>query len=161
MEALEPFRSPWQRDSCHPQPLPYLRDGLDFSRGALDIQLEVWIETAGMRAHGEAAARLSSSNFRHSYWTIAQLVAHHTINGCNLRAGDLLGSGTQSGPNPEDAGSLLELTAGGKQPIALPNGEVRQFLENGDRIILKGWCARPGHARIGFGEASGTVLSTI
>jgi fumarylacetoacetase len=111
-----------------------------------------------MRREGLPPARLSQSNFRHSYWTVAQLLAHHTVNGCAMRAGDLLGTGTQSGPEAEEAGSLLELTVGGKQPLALPNGEQRTFLEDGDRIVLRGWAARDGRPRIGFGEAAGTVL---
>ncbi len=88
------------------------------------------------------------------------MVAHHTVNGCDLRPGDLLGSGTQSGPLPEEAGSLLELTEGGKRPLTLPDGETRTFLEDGDRVILRGWCEKPGHARVGFGEVSGTIRST-
>ena len=104
--------------------------------------------------------RLSLSNFRHSYWTVSQLITHHTVNGCNLRAGDLLGSGTQSGPLPEEAGSLLELTAGGKQSITLSNGEQRLFIADGDSIIMRAWANREGTARIGFGEVSGTLLAS-
>jgi fumarylacetoacetase len=103
--------------------------------------------------------RLSQGSVREAaYWTAAQLVAHHTINGCNLQPGDLLGSGTLSGPRPGEAGSLLELTLGGKQPVALPGGETREFLQDGDMITLRGWCERPGARRIGFGICSGTVL---
>ena len=98
------------------------------------------------------------SNFRDSYWTLAQLVAHHTVNGCNLQAGDLLGSGTQSGPDPGQGGSLLELSSGGKLPLQLANGETRSFLEDGDTVILRGHCARPGLRRIGFGDCAGTIL---
>jgi len=101
---------------------------------------------------------LSRTSFRHCYWTIAQMVAHHTVNGCNLQPGDLFGSGTQSGPTAAEAGSLLELSAGGKQAVTLPNGETRTFLDDGDRVILRGWCEKAGFARIGFGDASGTVL---
>jgi fumarylacetoacetase len=158
LDALEPFRTDWHRDASDSQPLEYLRHALDLTRGALDIQLEAWIETAKMRAAEEPPVRLSRSNFRDSYWNIAQLVAHHTINGCNLRSGDLLGTGTQSGPKPEEAGSLLELTAGGKTAIQLANGEKRYFLEDGDRVILRGHCDRAGYARIGFGEACGIVI---
>ena len=111
-----------------------------------------------MRATGAPAERLSHSTFRDSYWTIAQLVAHHTINGCNLEAGDLLGSGTQSGPAPAEAGSLLELSKGGKSPLTLRSGETRTFLEDGDRVVFRGWCERDGFTRIGFGEAAGLVL---
>jgi fumarylacetoacetase len=122
------------------------------------MQLEAYIETPQMRACGSAPHRLSRSNFRHSYWSVSQLVAHHTVNGCNLEAGDLLGSGTQSGPTADEAGSLLELTAGGNQPLTLASGETRTFLADGDRLTLRGWCEKPGHPRIGFGEVAGTVL---
>ncbi len=129
------------------------------ARGALDVQLEVWLQTPAMRAAGESGVRLSQSNMRDAYWTLAQLVAHHTVNGCNLRAGDLLGTGTLSGPAPEQGGSLLELTQGGKQPITLPNGEVRTFLQDGDTIILRGACTAAGARRIGFGDCRGTLLA--
>jgi fumarylacetoacetase len=158
LEALEPFRVPWTRGSGEPQPLGYLDDAALRTRGAIDLQLEVWLETARMRSQGRGAQRLSHSNFRDAYWTLAQMVAHHTVNGCNLQPGDLLGSGTQSGPAPEEAGSLLELSVGGKQPITLADGETRTFLEDGDRVVLRGWCERAGATRIGFGEAAGTVL---
>ena len=158
LEALAPYRAAWQRDAADPQPLPYL-DYADLrASGGLDIELEVLLETATMRREGQAPARLSQSNFRHSYWTVAQLMAHHTVNGCALNPGDLLGSGTQSGPEAAEAGSLLELTVGGKQALTLPNGEKRVFIEDGDRIVLRGWATAPGRPRIGFGEASGTVL---
>jgi fumarylacetoacetase len=111
-----------------------------------------------MRAAGAPPVSLSRSNYRHAYWTVAQLVAHHTVNGCNLQPGDVLGTGTQSGPAPGEAGSLLELTGGGKQPLTLPDGETRGFLEDGDVVTLRAWCARPGAARIGFGAATGEVL---
>jgi fumarylacetoacetase len=158
LEALKPYRLPWSRLPEDPQPLPYLDDGQLRAGGALDIQLEVALETAGMRAGGTAPQTLARTNFRHSYWSIAQMVAHHTVNGCNLEPGDLLGSGTQSGPTPEQAGSLLELSGAGKRALRLDSGETRTFLEDGDRVVLRGWCERPGCARIGFGEASGTVL---
>ncbi|HJS88475.1 MAG TPA: fumarylacetoacetase [Steroidobacteraceae bacterium] len=158
LEALAPFRLPWSRPAQDPQPLAYL-DGEELrAGGAFDLQLEVAIETAPMRAAGTAPQRLSRTNFRHSYWSVAQMIAHHTVNGCNLEPGDLLGTGTQSGPDPEEAGSLLELTEGGKRPLRLGSGETRTFLEDGDRVILRGWCERPGCTRIGFGEASATVL---
>src|SRR6201999_3962887 len=115
---------------------------------------EVYLQSQRMRASGTPAQRLSHSNFRHSYWSIGQMVAHHTVNGCNLQPGDLFGSGTQSGPAPEEAGSLLELTAGGKNALTLPSGETRSFLADGDRITLRGWCEREGLPRIGFGEAT-------
>jgi fumarylacetoacetase len=113
-----------------------------------------------MHASGEGPVRLTRSRTAQAaYWTAAQLITHHTVNGCNLQPGDLLGSGTLSGPSAEQAGSLLELTLGGKQPLTLPNGEKRTFLEDGDTLILRGHCEREGAVRIGFGEASGTVLA--
>jgi fumarylacetoacetase len=156
LEALEPYRVPWSRTT--PAPLPYLDGAATRSTGAIDIQLEAWIETAAMRAAGRPPSRLSHSNFRHAYWNIAQMIAHHTVNGCNLRPGDLLGTGTQSGPEPQEAGSLLELSRGGTQPVQLPGGEQRNFLEDGDTIILRGYCERPGTAHIGLGEVRGVVL---
>jgi fumarylacetoacetase len=158
LEALAPYRVEWTRAEGDPQPLPYLDSPDNRSRGALDVALEAWIETAKMRAAGEAPARLSRTSLRHAYWTIAQLLAHHTVNGCNLQPGDLLGTGTQSGPAPAEAGSLLELSLGGKQPVKLPNGETRSFLEDGDAVILRAVAERAGAARIGFGECRSTVL---
>ena len=157
LEALAPFRTPWSRDPSDPQPLAYLESAQNRQSGAFDIQLEVLIQTEQMRSTGKPAHRLSQSNFCHSYWTVAQLVAHHTVNGCNLQPGDFFGSGTQSGPEAAEAGSMLELSQGGKQSIPLPNGETRTFLEDGDTIILRGGCYKAGAARIGFGEVSSTV----
>ena len=157
LEALAPFRAPWTRPDGDPQPLPYLEGAGMRATGAIDLQLEAWLETEKMRAQVLPPQRLSHSSFRHSYWTLAQLVAHHTVNGCNLGAGDLLGSGTQSGPAPEEAGSLLELTVGGKCPLTLNSGETRTYLQDGDRVIFRGWCERPGFVRIGLGEAAGLV----
>ncbi|WP_428717761.1 fumarylacetoacetase [Undibacterium curvum] len=161
LEALAPYRTVWQRDSADPQPMAYLEASSLRSSGAFDIELEVLLQTSKMRETGTAAQRLSLSNFRHSYWTVSQLVTHHTVNGCNLNAGDLLGSGTQSGPAPEEAGSLLELTEGGKKPLQLANGEQRIFMEDGDTIIMRGWAKKDGAARIGFGEVSGTLLPAV
>jgi fumarylacetoacetase len=161
LEALAPFRLPWSRPAPDPQPLPYLDGAALRAEGAIDMSLEVALETAAMRAAGTAPQRLALTNFRHSYWSIAQMVAHHTVNGCNLEPGDLLGSGTQSGPDPREAGSLLELTEGGQRALRLESGETRTFLEDGDRVILRGWCERSGYPRIGFGEASATVLPAI
>jgi fumarylacetoacetase len=158
LEALAPYRTAWDRDGADPQPLPYLDSKQLRVDGGFDIQLEVLLQTATMQRRGAAPQRLSLSNFRHAYWSVSQLVAHHTVGGCNLRPGDLLGSGTQSGPAPEQAGSLLELTGGGKQSISLANGEMRTFLEDGDCVVMRGWAEKPGCARIGFGQASGTVL---
>lgn len=158
MEALAPFRTHWTRDAADPQPLPYLDYPSLREQGAFDIELEVLLQTEKMRQDGTPAQRLSLSNFRHSYWTVAQMVAHHTVNGCNLQAGDFLGSGTQSGPRPEEAGSLLELTEGGKKPIVFSNGEQRVFMEDGDSIIIRGWAQKEGAMRIGFGEVEGRLL---
>jgi fumarylacetoacetase len=161
LEALQPFRSPFRRPAGDPDPLPYLDSPSNRTSGAFDIELEVWLQTATMREAGHAGDRLSSSNFSDAYWTVAQLVAHHTVNGCNLVNGDLFGSGTMSGPQPDQGGSLLELSAGGKQPIRLSNGEMRTFLEDGDTVILRSYCKRDGYRRIGFGECAGTVLPAL
>jgi fumarylacetoacetase len=158
LEALAPFRLPFSRPVQDPQPLPYLDDSEAHSAGGLDIALEVSLQTARMRAQGLQPERLALSNFCHAYWTIAQMITHHTINGCNLRPGDLLGSGTLSGPSADQAGSLLELSAGGRQPVTLKSAETRTFLEDGDRVVLRAWCQRDGHKRIGFGTATATVL---
>jgi len=159
MEALAPFRSKFERPAGDPQPLPYLDSASNRESGALDITLEVLLQTAKMRAAGEAPVRLTRSNTTQAaYWTAAQLIAHHTVNGCNLQPGDLLGSGTLSGPGPGEAGSLIELTLGGKQPITLANGEKRTFLEDGDTLVIRGYCERAGAVRIGLGEVSGTVV---
>jgi len=157
LEALIPYRTAWTRPAGEPPPLAYLDDEPVRRAGGFDLRLEVWLDTAKMRARGIAAQRLSHSNFRDSWWTVSQMVAHHTVNGCNLRPGDLFGSGTQSGPAPDEAGSLLELSGGGKRPIALGEGESRTFLEDGDRVSFRAWCEREGLARIGFGELTGTV----
>jgi len=158
MEALAPYRTAFTRPAEDPQPLPYLDSPANREHGALDLQLEVLLQTPAMRTAGQPATRLVQTNYRHAYWTIAQMVTHHTINGCNLQPGDLFGSGTLSGPTLDQAGALIELTQGGKQPVTLPNGEIRTYLEDGDAITLRGWCERPGAARIGFGECVGTVL---
>ena len=159
LDALAPFRSKPQRPSGDPQPLPYLDSPANRSGGAFDIELEVWLQTAEMQGNGLAPQLLSQSNFVDAYWTLAQLVTHHTVNGCNLRAGDVLGTGTLSGPQAIQGGSLLELSQGGKNAITLDNGELRTFLEDGDTIILKAYAERAGARRIGFGECRGTVLA--
>lgn len=157
-EALEPFRSPQpSRPEGDPQPLPYLSDQNDQLRGALDIQLEVLLLTERMKTQGLAPHRLGLSNSLNMYWTVAQMVAHHSVNGCKLQAGDLLGTGTLSGPQAGQFGSLLEMTEGGKQSVTLPGGETRTFLENGDEVILRARCHREGHVSIGFGECRGRV----
>jgi fumarylacetoacetase len=158
MEALAPYRLPFTRPEGDPQPLPYLDSVANREQGAIDIQLEVRVETERMRASGAAPARLSATSYRHAYWTAAQLLAHHTVSGCNLQPGDLFGSGTLSGPTLDQAGALIELTVGGQRPVALPDGDSRAFLKDGDTVILRGWCEQPGTARIGFGECRGTVL---
>ena len=158
LEALAPFRVPFTRPAAEPAPLEYLDDPAVRAAGAIDIRLEVWLDTAKMRAAGEPAQRLSHSSFGDSWWTVAQMLTHHAVNGCNLSAGDLIGTGTQSGSAVEEAGSLLELSAGGRQPLTLSNGEQRTFLEDGDRVTLRGWCEREGWVRVGFGACRGTVL---
>ena len=159
LEALAPFRRPFAHPSGDPQPLPYLDSPHNRDAGAIDITLEAWLQTDAMRRQGHAGDRLSTSNYGDAYWTLAQLITHQTMNGCNLQPGDLLGSGTMSGPAPEQAGSMLELSAAGKKPIALSNGETRSFLEDGDTVILRAFCEKPGYRRIGFGECRGTVTA--
>jgi fumarylacetoacetase len=158
LQALAPFRVPFTRPPGDPEPLPYLSSEQNRRAGAIDIRLEALLQTAKMQARGEPPQRLSATSFRHAYWTISQLVAHHTVNGCNLRPGDLFGSGTQSGPKPEEAGSLAELSRGGTHRLAIGRDEHRTFLEDGDTVILRGWCERPGAVSIGFGEVLGRVL---
>ena len=158
LDALAPFRCKPRRPPGDPQPLPYLDSPANRSGGAYAIELEVWLHTAEMQRDGLAPQLLSQSNFEDAYWTLSQLVAHHTVNGCNLRAGDLLGTGTLSGPQPLQGGSLLELSQGGQNRITLDNGEIRTFLEDGDTIILKAYAQHAGARRIGFGECRGTVL---
>ncbi|HYB65928.1 MAG TPA: fumarylacetoacetase [Steroidobacteraceae bacterium] len=158
LDALAPFRAPWARPPGEPAPLPYLDDAEVRRAGGFDLELEVWLDSSRMRAAGIAPQRLSHSNFRDSWWTVSQMVTHHTVNGCNLEPGDLLGSGTQSGPTPAEAGSLLELSGGGKRAITLEGGEQRTFLEDGDRVTFRARCERPPFRRIGFGELTGSVL---
>lgn len=159
-EALEPFRTAQPaRPQGDPQPLPYLFDKRDQDGGAFDIELEVLLLTETMREQNLPAHRLTLSNTRYMYWTVAQMVAHHSVNGCQLQAGDLFGSGTLSGPENGQFGSLLEITEGGKKPLELASGEVRKFLEDGDEIILRARCACDGFASIGFGECRGKVLA--
>jgi len=158
-EALAPYRVPAVvRPEGDPQPLPYLDSAHNRDAGAFDIQLEALIETPALRSAGQPPARLCLTSYRHAYWTVAQMVTHHTVNGCNLQPGDMLGSGTLSGPTLDQACALIELTSGGKNPVQLHGGEQRTWLEDGDTVILRGWCEKPGAARIGFGECVGTVL---
>ena len=158
MEALAPFRAPRpERPAGDPAPLAYLDDAADRAAGGLALTLEVRLASAQMREKGVGPVRVSRSDFGRMYWTLGQLLAHHASNGCNLRPGDLLGSGTVSGPEKDERGCLLEMTWRGKEPLLLPTGERRSFLEDGDEVVITGWCERPGAARIGLGECRGTV----
>jgi fumarylacetoacetase len=157
-EALAPFRESWSRDAADPQPLPYLDSANNSAQGSYDIQLEVTLQTAKMRDAKQAGQKITRTSFNHSYWTVAQMVAHHTVNGCNLQPGDFFGSGTQSGPSLDQVGSMMELTSAGKNSFALENGESRLFLEDGDAVIMSGFCEKAGAARIGFGEVRSTIL---
>ena len=161
MEALLPYRQAWTRPADDPQPLPYLESEQHRNSGAVDMQLEICIQTATMQEQGLAPERLARSNFSQSYWSVAQMVAHHSVNGCNLRPGDLFGSGTQSGAESGSFGALIEATVGGRDPLTLASGEQRTFLEDGDTVILRGWCQNDKAPRIGFGEAAGTVLPAV
>lgn len=158
LDALEPYRTAaFARPESDPMPLPYLSDPDDRSRGGFDITLEVWLRSAAMRSAGIPAVRLSSGSFESMYWTVAQLLAHHASNGCNMRPGDLLGSGTVSGPEKGSRGCLLELAWRGAEPVMLPSGERRAFLADGDEVTFRGWCERDGAVRIGFGECRGEI----
>ncbi len=159
MEALESFRVPLaDRGLGDPAPLPYLSSP-DPSRSAIDLTVEVHLRTEALRRAGLPAVKLSSGNLRDLYWSFGQMVTHHTSNGCNLRVGDLLASGTISGADPGTEGSLLERTRRGAIPLLLPNGEARSFLEDGDEVILRGFCEREGRPRIGLGECRGVITS--
>jgi len=159
MEAFDPFRTQsYSRSPGDPQPLPYLADSLRAQTDGIDITLEVFLSTARMRADSLPPVRLSSGNLSNLYWTFAQMIAHHTSNGCNLVEGDLLASGTVSGPHEGSEGSLLEITRRGASSLRLPNGELRTFLEDGDEVIFKGFCEKIGFPRISLGECRGTIL---
>ena len=156
MDALAPYRAPVAaRLEGDPAPLPYLTSDDDQRAGAIDIQIEVWLRTPAMR--GAEPVRLSRASFAGMYWTAAQMLAHHASNGCNMRPGDLLASGTISGPDEGSRGCLLELTWRGKTPVTLPGGETRAFLQDGDEVIMRGYCERDGFARIGLGECVGRI----
>jgi fumarylacetoacetase len=161
MEALAPFRAQATRPPGDPAPLGYLYSDADRAAGAIAITLEVYLRTAIMRDRNMDPYRLSRASFETMYWTPAQFIAHHTSNGCNLRPGDLLASGTVSGPGEHERGCLLELTRRGSTPLKLPSGEERAFLADGDEVIFRGWCEREGFVRIGFGECRGVVLPAI
>jgi fumarylacetoacetase len=157
-EALEPFRIQQPvRDAGDPTPLAYLLDEDDQRTGAFDVELEVLLLTEEMRRQCLAPHRLALSNTSHLYWTVAQMLAHHTSNGCNLRPGDLFGSGTISAPGEEGCGSLLEKSKGGKNPFLLPTGEERCFLEDGDEVLLRAHARRDGYVTIGFGDCRARI----
>jgi fumarylacetoacetase len=157
-DALRPFRvQAMRRDTGDPQPLGYLVDDADQRHGGLDVELSVGLRSQQMRQQGIAEVEILQSNARHLYWTPAQMVAHHTSGGCNMESGDLLGTGTISGPQPDQLSSLLELTFGGTRPVLLPGGEQRAFLEDGDEVVFRGKCRREGFVSIGFGEARGLI----
>ena len=158
LEALAPFRCPaFQRAEVDPSPLPYLSNLDNTQKGGIDITLEVFLSSPQMREQGIEPLRLSRGSFQQMYWTIAQMLTHHTSNGCNLRAGDLLASGTVSGESDSARGCLLEITQGGSNTMELPTGEVRSFLADGDEVILRGYCDQEGYARVGFGECRGMI----
>ena len=159
-EAIEPFRVPaFFRPAGDPQPLPYLASTREEKEGGIDLTIEVYISTTMMREAGLRPARISRASFSDMYWTTAQMVAHHASNGCSLRTGDLLASGTVSGPDEGMQGCLLELTRRGSQPLTLPSGEERKFLLEGDEVILRGYLEREGRTRIGMGECSGRIVA--
>ncbi|MBM3884281.1 MAG: fumarylacetoacetase [Gemmatimonadetes bacterium] len=158
LDALAPYRVAARgRTTEEPAPLPYLTEARDAAHGAFAITLEVWLRSAAMRAAGMPAVRLSRGDFSSMYWTLAQMVTHHASNGCNLQPGDLVASGTVSGPTKDSRGCLLELTWRGAEPITLPSGETRTFLADGDEVTLCGVCEAPGRPRLGFGGCTGIV----
>ncbi len=162
LDALEPFRVPaFQRGENDPSPLPYLDSTTNRQRGGIDITLEVLLSSGQMRKERMSPVLLSRGTFKDMYWTIGQMVTHHASNGCNLRPGDFMGSGTVSGAAKESRGCLLELTWRGAEAIHLPTNEVRRFLEDGDEIIMRGYCQREGFVRIGFGECRGIILPSL
>jgi len=158
MEALAPFRLPFTRSPNHPQPLSYLDGDALRAYGGIDVQLSVSLQTEQMRLQGQEAQVISRTNFKHQHWCVSQMLVQHTVGGCNLSAGDILGTGTISGPTPEEAGAIIELAQAGKNPISLNTGEKRAFLNDGDAVVLRGVCERPGAVSIGFGERQGEVL---
>jgi fumarylacetoacetase len=160
LEALAPFRCPaFERPQGDPLPLPYLSSSLDAQLGGVDITVEVLLSSAQMREQGIEPFHLSRTSFKQMYWTLAQMVTHHSSNGCNLRPGDLLASGTISGAEEGSQGCLLEITQRGSKSFELPTGETRTFLYNGDEVTLRGFCEQEGYARVGFGECRGIILS--
>jgi fumarylacetoacetase len=161
-EAMEPFRAAQPaRPGDDPQPLPHLSDAADQAHGALDIECEVFLSTPAMRAAGAEPHRLCRSNTLALYWTVAQMVAHHTSGGCNLQPGDLFGSGTISGTDADSIGCLLEMTFGGRDAITLSNGETRRYLQDDDEVVFRAHCRRPGAVTIGFGECRGRIIPAL
>lgn len=163
LDALAPFRAPLvPRAPGDPSPMAYLQSEANQARGAFDVRIETFLQTEDMRADGTAPVCISRAAFaRDAWWTPAQMVAHHTVNGCNLRPGDFLGTGTISGPEDGTQGSLLELTYGGARPIQLPRAQSRTFVEDGDEITLVAWCERPGYRRIGLGRCTSRILPAM
>jgi fumarylacetoacetase len=161
MDALEPYRQAWTRPAADPQPLAYLDSPGNRTRGGLDIRLEVQIQTERMRLEHAPPQTISRTSFVHHYWSVGQMVAHHAAGGCNLQPGDLLGSGTISGPSQDQAGAMMELAMAGRHPVPLASGETRSFLQDGDAVVFLGWCVRDGFARIGFGRNEGRVLPAL
>ncbi|WP_081078786.1 fumarylacetoacetase [Burkholderia pseudomultivorans] len=157
-DALAPYRKAWARTESDPQPLAHLSSAKNQAQGALDIQVAVQIQTRAQRDTGHPPTQISQTTFSHQYWTFAQMLTHHTSGGCPMNVGDLLGSGTISGPGEQEAGALIELSRSGQTPVAVGDGERRSFLENGDTVIFRGWCEKDGFARIGFGECRGSVV---
>jgi fumarylacetoacetase len=161
-DAAEPYRIPAAtRPQGDPAPLPYLSSAEDAARGGLNAFLEVYLLTARMRTERISPVRLGRASFATMYWTVTQMLTHHASNGCNLRPGDLIASGTVSGDSPDSRGCMLELTWRGAKPVELPSGEMRQFLEDGDEVIMKGYLEAPGRPRLGFGECRGSVLPAL
>jgi fumarylacetoacetase len=162
LDALAPFRVPARpRGTDDPPLLAYLETPEDRAHGGIDIVVEAYLQSAAMRSQDKAPARLSRGRLRNAYWTIFQMLAQHTSNGCIMAPGDLIASGTLSAPEPDGPGSLLELSDGGRKPLPLPSGETRRFLEDGDEVIFRAGCSRDGFARIGFGECRGQVAPTV
>lgn len=156
-EAMDPFRAPAQARDPGDEPLPYLSSEDDRAEGGMDLAMEAYLLTPRMREAGTAPERITATNFQHCYWTFAQMVAHHASNGCNLEPGDLLGSGTMSGPTDETRACIAELTGRGIRPLSLPGGETRSWLEDGDEVIFRARAARDGFVSIGLGECRGRI----
>lgn len=162
LDALEPFRvAATARKDDDPAALPYLSSKAEQAHGAFDVQMEVYLQSLQMREKNRPPVCLSHGNLHNLYWTPAQMLTHHASNGCPLRSGDLLATGTVSGPEDSSCGCLLELTERGAKPLTLPDDETRSFLEDGDEVILRAWCEKPGHPRISFGECRGTILAAV